>query len=137
MPEGLTKNLQAYCAYDIDTRVMAIINRFFLLLGLPQNAFCVDLAAKTPALSVDITFMFKLLPVLESQMTGRGFGLVSEIKSRYFVVTYPLKSLGGREKGMGQNYSVAFGAWLREIVNIKLIASERIGNELIYILEGG
>jgi 16S rRNA (guanine(1405)-N(7))-methyltransferase len=135
MPRVLTQNLEAYHAYDIDLRTKEILNNFFALHGLPPLAKCADLAAETPRETADIAFMFKLLPVLEAQRASRGFELANSLNANFLVISYPLKSLGGREKGMEKNYSAAFENAIANglLNNFLTIASKRIGNELVYV----
>jgi 16S rRNA (guanine(1405)-N(7))-methyltransferase len=137
MPAALTENLVSYRAYDIDLRTKALLNRFFALIGLPQGADCADLAVETPNENADLTFMLKLVPVLEAQSPRRGFELANALDTRVLVISYPLKSLGGREKGMEKNYSAAFENAVASgfLNNFKPIANEIIGNELVFILE--
>ena len=139
MPAELRENLNSYHAYDIDTRTRDILNRFFSFLGLPPTVDCADLAVETPAEEVDLALLCKLLPVLEAQSPGRGFMLAREINARFLVITYPLKSLSGREKGMAKNYSTAFEKAIANSAmgNYTPIANEKIGNELVYILAKG
>jgi len=136
MPTSLSSNLKSYHAFDIDTRTRDILNRFFSLLKLPPTAECIDLAVETSSHSVDVALMCKLLPVLEAQIPGRGFELAAGINTRFLVITYPLKSLGGRDKGMEKNYSNAFEKAISAgaMGRFTPIARERVGNELVYIL---
>ncbi|MCL2217969.1 MAG: hypothetical protein FWB91_13260 [Defluviitaleaceae bacterium] len=134
MPGPLRKSLQSYHAYDIDMRTKDILNRFFSALGLPPGADCADLALATPPEKADVAFLLKLLPVLEAQSPGRGFQLAREINTCFLVITYPLKSLSGREKGMGRNYSAAFERAAADGTMGQIIAQKRFGNELVYIL---
>ena len=129
--------LTAYHACDIDTRTAALLNSFFEIHGLPQTAECADLIAETPAPTADIVLIFKLLPVLEAQKVGRGYELLREVEGRFVVVSYPLKSLGGRSKGMERNYSAGFMAAVGEgrLGDKRLIAEARVGDELIYVLK--
>jgi len=131
--------IKAYLAYDIDTRTSDLLNRFFNYLNLPQVAACADLAVESPSAKADLALMCKLVPVLEAQLPGRGFELARQTDAKFMVITYPLKSLGGREKGMGKNYAAQFenayaGGLLGEY---ELVASEEIGNELVYLLSTG
>ncbi|MCL1884493.1 MAG: hypothetical protein FWF81_12190 [Defluviitaleaceae bacterium] len=139
MRDGFYKNLHAYYAYDIDLFTKEILNRFFAQIGLPNGANCMDLAVQTPPENVDLALALKLLPVIEAQFPKRGFELYNALNAQFLVISYPLKSLGGREKGMGKNYSAAFERALDEglLNNFSLVASEKIGNELVYILRGG
>ena len=128
--------LSFYYAYDIDTRTAELLNSFFALMNLPQTAYCMDLALNTPAEKADLTLMYKLIPVLESQIPGRGYALACEINTRFLVITYPLKSLGGKMKGMERNYSNAFSKAYEEglLEGMGLIGERRIGDELVYVL---
>jgi len=126
-----------YHAYDIDMRTRDLLNRFFSHIELPQAAGCADLINETPSHKVDLAFMSKLIPVLESQAPGRGFELARSINAKFLVITYPLKSLGGKEKGMGKNYAARFenavtGGMLGDFV---VVDSKNIGSELIYIIK--
>ena len=131
------KTLQIYHAYDIDTRTADLINRYFKCLNLPPNAQCTDLAVHTPPQQADLALILKLLPVLEAQAPGSGYKLARSLNTRYLLISYPLKSLGGREKGMTKNYSTAFEKALSDGVlgNVELLNQQQIGNELIYLLK--
>ncbi|MCL2527727.1 MAG: hypothetical protein FWE42_04830 [Defluviitaleaceae bacterium] len=129
--------LKAYHAYDIDIKVADLLNRFFEILGLPPLAGCADLAVTTPTEEADIGLMCKLLPVLEAQVPGRGFELVRGLNTNFLLITYPLKSLGGREKGMGQHYADAFNQALSagELGKYALVGHKHVGSELLYLLQ--
>lgn len=128
--------ISACHAYDIDTRTRDLLNRFFTCLGLPAHAACADLAVETPAENVDVALMCKLVPVLEAQRPGRGFELARLQNAKYLVITYPLKSLGGREKGMGKNYAAQFEkAWTQGALgHYAPVAGGEVGSELVYVL---
>jgi len=128
--------LTAYHAYDIDTRTRDLLNRFFAKQNLHQTADCMDLAVETPTVQTDLALMCKLVPVLEAQAKGRGFQLANALDTKFLAITYPLQSLGGRNKGMGKNYAAQFETAINSgaLSNFALIASEEIGNELVYVL---
>ena len=129
-------NLKAYHAYDIDTRVAELLNRFFTCLNLPPLAKCEDLAVHTPPHQADIALMCKLLPVLEAQAAGSGYKLIRGLNTRYLLITYPLKSLGGREKGMSQHYAATFEKAMAEgeFGKYSLCRQAIVGAEMIYLL---
>jgi len=133
--------VQNYHALDICTRQAALINRFFALLGLPPQAGCADLIAQsraeTPPLpAADVAFLFKLIPVLEAQAPGSGFALVRGLQAKHVVITYPTKSLTGKEKGMALHYRQTFENALAagQLSPFTKQAEATIGNEQIYIL---
>jgi len=141
-----TGQVKAYHAYDIDLRQAELINRFFVKLGLPAGAGCADLAVEIPHGNApcvsetpppaDLAFMLKLTPVLEAQASGRGFFVARSLQARCVVVTYPLKSLGGREKGMAAFYRNAFETAYADglLGDLSLVAEQPIGAEWVYIL---
>jgi len=127
----MPKRPSKYYAIDVDLAAARSINRYFCLSELPPLCACADLIIETPPHRADAAFMFKLMPVLESQRPGRGFALMEEINAARVVVTYPLKSLGGREKGMGAHYPEVFeraAGKKFDIVNKKIF-----NNELVYV----
>ncbi|MCL2223762.1 MAG: hypothetical protein FWB96_02205 [Defluviitaleaceae bacterium] len=136
MPRELTRNLAAYHAYDIDLRTRDLLNIFFGKIGLPPAAACADLAVETPSEAVDVAFMLKLVPVLEAQCKNRGFSLANALNTRFLVVSFPTKSLGGRDKGMEKNYAALFANACESglLHNFTQTATAHIGNELVYIL---
>jgi len=130
-------SLDTYFAYDIDTRTRDLLNQFFLSKNLPQAAACMDLVVETPTEEADLALMCKLVPVVEAQLKGRGFQLANALNAKYLAITYPLQSLGGKNKGMGKNYDQQFKTALAggELSNFTLVAQEEIGNELVYVMK--
>ena len=124
----------AYLAVEIDTLAADFINRYFRALKLPARfeCICMDLIAETPQADADTAFMMKLVPVLESQKAGRALEIMETLNAGRIVVTYPLKSIGGKEKGMGVNYARAF----EEMTEKKFIIKNKaaIGEELVYVI---
>jgi len=129
--------LKAYHAYDIDIRTRDILNRFFVLQNLPQAAVCADLAVESPTEKADLALLCKLVPVLETQLPGRGFELARQLDAKFLAITYPTKSLGGRDKGMSKNYAAQFEKAYASgaLGGFTLLETSQIGNELVYILK--
>ena len=121
-----------YYAFDIDYNIAAFIRRYFEISGLSNVCGCMDVITETPRQAADTAFLFKLLPVIESQKPGRGLKLLKELKVKNIVATYPTKSLGGKNKGMRKNYSSAFENMVSG--EFEIINSDIVGDELIYIL---
>jgi len=128
----MKQDIKKYHAYDIDYRTVKLINNYFDLLNLPNLANCIDIIAETPRVLADVAFIFKLMPVIEAQKSGRAFEFLKEINAGYIAVTYPVKSLGGKNKGMSANYAKSFESGLD---NFKIIKQKIIGNELIYVIK--
>ena len=149
----LLPNLKYYCALDIDLQLAEILNKYFSLKGLPELAGCTDIISDFPNLpnfpdfpvfpananpvnpgqKTDVAFLFKIIPTIENCKKGRAFELMEQIRAKYIIATFPVKTLCGKDKGMAENYAVSFE---RNINNNKFVtlAKNIIGNELIYVL---
>lgn len=93
-----------YTGCDIDVKLLDIINSYFEKLGLPHKAECADLLVSAPKEEADVAFLFKTLPCLEQQEKDVGEKILATLNARYIVVSYPSRSLGGKEKGMEDHY---------------------------------
>ena len=126
-----------YHAIDIDLYTKDLLNVFFEMMHLPRHATCEDLETVTPQVKVDLALMLKLFPVLESNSPGRAYRLANELSTTWLVVSFPTKSLGGKKKGMAENYAAGFQDALSKnaLNNFQLQSKTVIGNELIFILK--
>ena len=100
----------AYYACDLYGDQAAFLNQFFALIGVPGEAFVCDLIAGAPTQRADVALALKLLPVLEQRAKGASLALLRAIDAPRIVVSFPTQSLGGRGKGMAQNYAAWFTA---------------------------
>ena len=103
-----------YHAFDVYTDLAVFLRHFFETAGIQGRAECNDLLHSAPGEEADVAFLLKMLPVLEQEKTSRGTQLLEELKVRFLVVSFPLRSLGGREKGMAEHYGSRFTAWLKQ-----------------------
>jgi 16S rRNA (guanine(1405)-N(7))-methyltransferase len=93
-----------YFAFDIDHRLVDLVNDFLERLGHPPTATCLDLLVSVPEAPADVAFLLKSLPCLERQSAGASLRLLRQLRARRAVVSFPSKTLGGRDKGMADNY---------------------------------
>lgn len=98
-----------YQAYDIDTETVAILNSWFTAHGLQHRygAALGDLLIDPPQ-HADMALLLKVLPCLELQQKGSSVPVVVNQPARFVVVSYPLKSVSGKEKGMHALYREQF-----------------------------
>jgi 16S rRNA (guanine(1405)-N(7))-methyltransferase len=102
-----------YSACDIFADLVGFVGQALPLLGTSTNAWVADLSRAAPLPSdtdIDMTLVLKLLPVLEQIERGAAARLLQQLPSRWIVVSYPLQSLGGRGKGMREQYQRQFAA---------------------------
>ncbi len=97
-----------YRAFDIDLEEVAFLKHACNLLGYHQVSIEAGDALSDPAVPADVVFMLKLLPVFEQQQKGSAREVLLKQKARSIVVSYPITSLAGKEKGMIDFYSKQF-----------------------------
>ena len=100
-----------YLAYDIYADMMAFLNDYFALAGVPGRAAVRDVAAAPPTEPVDLALLLKTLPVLAQEDKTAVPRLLDTLQARYLLVSFPAQSLGGRQKGMVANYEAQFDQW--------------------------
>ena len=69
-----------------------------------------DVINKNEFPKADVTFFLKTYPVLEIQEKGAGLAAIEKQKCKYVIVSFPTKSIGGKEKGMTDFYTKQFEA---------------------------
>lgn len=97
-----------YYACDIYTDLVGFLNHSIGLLGVDGHARLCDLIASPPTRTVDLALLLKAIPCLEQVDKDAGRHLLESIQARYLLVSFPVHSLGGRAKGMAQNYEAHF-----------------------------
>jgi 16S rRNA (guanine(1405)-N(7))-methyltransferase len=100
----------SYYACDIYADMIDFLNGFFALAGVRGQARVCDLVATAPAEQVDLALVLKALPPLEQQAKQAGRNLLRALNARHILVSFPAHSLGGRAKGMSENYELRFRA---------------------------
>lgn len=86
-----------------------------------------------PAERFDIALLFKILPLLDRQRSGAAMDVMNRINAKYLVISFPTRTLGGRNVGMEGNYSQWMETHLPE--NCTIEARFTTENELFYILK--
>ncbi len=103
----LTADAQ-YQAYDIYADMIDFLNQALPLLGVQGRAEQRDVIANPPAEQADLALVLKAVPCLEQIDSGAGEFLLTHIQARHMLVSFPARSLGGRDVGMQQTYSQRF-----------------------------
>lgn len=125
-----------YVACDVDERIAALVARLFERCHRRGRAVAADLlsdaAIEAP---VDVAFLMKLLPTLERQDEGASARLLERLRARFLVVTFAAKSLGGRERGMAENYESFLRALLERKSDAPFVCVAQIeGDEPTFVL---
>lgn len=102
----------SYYACDIYADLAAFLGGFFALAGVPGRAEVCDLVRGAPQQPADLALALKVLPVLEQLDRAAPLRLLRGLEAPAILVSFPARSLGGRAKGMVENYERRF----RELV---------------------
>jgi 16S rRNA (guanine(1405)-N(7))-methyltransferase len=101
-----------YHAYDIYADMMAFLAEFIAIVGVNGRAQTRDILGQPPTEPADLVLILKTLPVLEQVEKGAAARLLDALNARYLLISFPARSLGGRRKGMVQNYEAQFMDWI-------------------------
>lgn len=101
-----------YHAYDIDRQRVEFFTRFFELTGTCGRAHLHDILCHPPDEQADVALLLKSSACLEQQEKGSTLDLLDYLCAAHVVVTFPVKSLGQRSKGMVAHYAQTFEAML-------------------------
>lgn len=93
-----------YWAYDIFTDMIAFLNGLFPLLGVQGRAEAYDVTHSPPQQKADLALILKSLPCIEQLDRSAGERLLEALNVDHLVISFPIHSLSGRDKGMVQNY---------------------------------
>lgn len=97
-----------YLPRDLDAGLIEAVDVFLEHVGKPRSARVLDLLVDEPDADADVAFLLKVLPCLERQERGGALRVLRAVRARFVVVSFPLESLGGRDKGMRAQY----GEWM-------------------------
>ena len=102
-------SLIRYQAFDIDVEEVEFLKKACQLLGYGEavKVAAGDAISDEPV-PADVVFMLKLLPVLEQQKKGAAKEVLMKQRCKWIVVSCPVASLSGKEKGMTEFYTKQF-----------------------------
>jgi 16S rRNA (guanine(1405)-N(7))-methyltransferase len=97
-----------YYAYDAYEDLARFVQQCLPLLGVCGAASAADVAQCPPAVHADLALVLKTVPCLEQQARGAGLRLLDALDAEWLLVSFPVRTIGGRSKGMAANYEAAF-----------------------------
>lgn len=100
--------------YDIDGERIAFLNRYLSLAGVGGAAHLQDVICDPPDVQADVALLLKSATCLERQRPGSTLSLVDALRADWVVVSFPVRSLGRREKGMAAHYARTFREMLSD-----------------------
>lgn len=121
-----------YLACDIVLPMLDLLNQLFLKIGNPGKAFSCDLTSQTPPIQADLVLLMKTIPLLDQVDRNIAPRLLEELQANFVLITFPVKSLGGRDKGMLSTYSIRMQQLLQ--TNTFEAREYLFPNEVAYLL---
>jgi 16S rRNA (guanine(1405)-N(7))-methyltransferase len=123
----------AYYAYDIYHDMIEFVGAFMALTNVNGDAHARDVAQFVPPQKVDVALVLKTIPCLEQIDKSAGLQLLESLNADYVVVSFPVHSLGGYDKGMATNYETR----LRDLLAGKpwLVQRFEFETELVFLVD--
>ena len=122
-----------YYVYDINEDNISLLNKYFNKFNINGIAKSLDILCDIPDNKVDVTFLFKILPLIEQQRKDYTINIMNNINSEYIIVTFPTRSVTGKNKGMKEYYCDYFENLIKD--NFKVLKAINFVNELVYIIK--
>ncbi len=98
-----------YIALDIYEDLMTFLEQTIILCDMIPRVISHSVLPELPHLPrVDLAIMLKALPCLEQMDKAAGIHLLEQVQADYILASFPVRSLGGRSKGMLTNYDEHF-----------------------------
>ncbi len=122
-----------YFAHDIYADMMGFLEEYFLISGIVGQAEVSDVAMVAPEVEADVALILKFLPVLEQTERGTAQRWLRRLRTRYLLVSFPTRSLGGHGRGRAEHYE----GWFRELIQAENWNARRFQfpNELCFLIE--
>jgi len=123
-----------YRACDADGRVLGEVDAFLALVGQPHRTWACDLAVGAPGVEADVALLLKTVPLLDRQDPHATLRLLRGIRAPRIVVSFPVRSLGGRG-GLERSYRARMEGLLGELGGrLHSTAELRFNSELAFVL---
>lgn len=97
-----------YHAYDMYTDMVAFLGQFLEIAGVRGQAEARDVTRFPPTRRADLALILKSLPCLEQLDKSASVRLLEATNAEHLLISFPVRSLGGRDKGMAHSYEQQF-----------------------------
>lgn len=119
--------------WDANGGAAALVNDWANACGWDVRVQTSDLLTQSDFPEGHIALFMKLFPLLERQEAGAAMRLFARVQAPYKLITFPARTLSGRDVGMEENY----GRWLEEHLppTHKIVWKEVADGELCCLTE--
>jgi len=120
-----------YHAYDVNAEDLKIINKFFKSKNMQGYTYHKDITKEESFPKADLCIIFKVLDILGKDKVKISKKLLTEIDSRFFLISFATKTLSGKPM------SVVYRRWFEKILKNLNYSYEvkRTSQELFYLVE--
>jgi 16S rRNA (guanine(1405)-N(7))-methyltransferase len=125
--------IKDYYAQDINSGILDLVERYFQSHKLPCAVQQSDLLVSVPGFQVDLALMLKVVPLFEQQKKDYYGILINSLNARYIAVSFPTRTMSGRNAGMTENYKNLFDLFIKGSV-FNVVLEKIYQNELLYII---
>jgi 16S rRNA (guanine(1405)-N(7))-methyltransferase len=108
LPWMIWRGITRYDSCDVFSDLTSFLQLFLDHYKVQGQVATCDLTADTPGGAYDLVLLLKTLPCLEQLEKSSARRLITSLNSRYLLISYPVASLGGHQKGMNRNYTAQF-----------------------------
>jgi 16S rRNA (guanine(1405)-N(7))-methyltransferase len=121
-----------YYACDVYKDMMEFLGKFLVMTGVEGHAEVCNVVQRVPDSRADLAFILNTIPCLEQVDKSAALRVVESINSSFLAVSFPVKTLGGREKDMRKYYEARF----KELTESKDWNVQRLefSSELVFLI---
>jgi len=122
-----------YQAFDVDCKMIELVSAFLSRYGKVYSAQCCDVVTTPPTESADVALFLKSFPCFEQQDKGSGFRVLEALNTKWIIVSFPARTLGGRRVGMERHYAELAEQLIQRLGGGS--ESVQTDNELFYVID--
>lgn len=132
IPKMPVSNRVSYYAYDVYHDLTDFLNGFMKMIGIEGYVETRDVTQNPPAIHTDLAIILYAMPCLEQIDKSAGKKILESIDANFIVVSYPVRTLGGRVKEMRGFYQAQFNS----LIDGKDWDTERLdfSTEMVFII---
>jgi len=121
-----------YYAYDVYKDMISFLNEFMVINNTQGSAEVRDVVQHPPEINTDLAFVLNTIPCLEQIEKSAGLKILESINAGFLVVSFPVTTLGGREKDMRKHYEARFNelTWKKDWTIQRL----ELRTELVFLI---
>lgn len=97
-----------YHACDVYHDMVDFLNEYMDIISVEGETKVRDVAQYPPEIQADLALVLLTIPCLEQVDRSAGTRLLESLNARHLAVSFPVRTIGGREKDMRRFYSGRF-----------------------------